>query len=61
MMLGGVASVAYFITGHEQTQLNRDLFFHFFGVFLASKGSNYLELICNCSKFMKLSLTVSNF
>ena len=38
---GGVAGVAYFLRCHKQTQLNRVCFifpfFHFFGVFLASK------------------------
>ena len=37
---GGVAGVAYFLSCHKQTQLNRVCFFssfHFFGVFLASK------------------------
>ena len=38
---GGVAGNAYFLSCHKQTQLNRvcffPLFFHFFGVFLASK------------------------
>ena len=38
-VLGGVAGVAYFITGHEHTQLNRFCYLHFFGVFPASKGS----------------------
>ena len=44
-VLGGVASVAYFITGHEQTQCNRVCYFHFFGIFLASKRSDYSEFI----------------
>ena len=43
--VGGMSSVAQFITGHEQTQLNRVGYFYFFGVFLASKGSIYSELI----------------
>ena len=50
-VLGGMATVENFITGHEQTQLNRVCYFHFFDVFLAFKGSNYLELIyfhCRC-------------
>ena len=37
---GGVAGVAYFLSCHKQTQLNRVCFFsffHFFGEFLASK------------------------
>ena len=42
---GGVASVAHFSTGHEQTQYNRVCYFHLFGVSLASMGSNYSELI----------------
>ena len=37
-VLGGVDGVAHFSTSHEQTQLNRVCYFHFFGVFLASKG-----------------------
>ena len=41
----GVGSIAYFITGHEQTQLNRVCFLNFFAVFLTSKGSKYSELI----------------
>ena len=41
----GVAGVAHFIIGHEQTQLNLVCYFHFFAVFLASKGSNYSEVI----------------
>ena len=44
-VLGGMASVAHVTTGHEQTQRNRVCYFHLFGVFLAFKGSNYLELI----------------
>ena len=44
-MPGGVASVAHFFTEHELTQLNRVCYFHFSGVFLASKGSNYSETI----------------
>ena len=41
-----MAIVAHYITGHEQTQLNRIcFFFHFFGVFLSSKGSKFSELI----------------
>ena len=44
-MLGGVASVAYFITGHEQTHLNQVCYCPFLGVFLASKISNYTEVI----------------
>ena len=43
-VLGGVASVASLITGHEQTQLNRVCYFHFFGMVNASKGSNKSEL-----------------
>ena len=43
--LGGVAGVAYFITGHEQTQLSRISYFHFFAVFLAPKGPYCLEHI----------------
>ena len=36
-VLESAASVANFITGHEQTQLNRVCYFHFFGEFLNSK------------------------
>ena len=36
-----MGSVAHFITGHLQTQLNRVCY----GVFLASKGSFHSELI----------------
>ena len=36
---GGVASVAQFITSHEQTHFNRVCRFRSFGVYLASKGS----------------------
>ena len=46
-----VASVAQFITSHEQTQFNRFCHFRSFGVYLASKGSIYSELIylhCSC-------------
>ena len=34
---GGVTGVAYFSTCHDQTQLNRACYFHFFGVLRASK------------------------
>ena len=44
-VLGGMAIVAYFITGHEETQMNQVCYFRFFSVFLASKESYYLELI----------------
>ena len=44
-LLVGVASAAYFITGHGQTQSNRVCYFLFFGYFLDSKGSSYSELI----------------
>ena len=37
---GVMADIAHFSTSHEQTQLNRGLFFLFFCVFLASKGSD---------------------
>ena len=43
--LGAVAGVARFITGHEHTQLNRVCHFLFFGAFIASKRSNFPELI----------------
>ena len=40
-VLGGVASVVHFITGHENTVYsNQVCYFHFFDVFLDSKGSN---------------------
>ena len=42
-VLGDAASIAY--TDHDQTQLSRVYYFLFFGVFLASKGFNYSELI----------------
>ena len=45
-VLGSLAGVAHFIiTGNERTQINRVCYFHFFGVFLAFKGSNYSEFI----------------
>ena len=47
LVLWVMISVAYFNTGNEQTQINQVCYFHFFGVFLASKGSNYSELIPN--------------
>ena len=43
-VLGGFAGVAHFITGHEQTHLNRVSYFHFFGVLLAFKGSTIQNL-----------------
>ena len=43
-VLGGVAGVAHFSIGHEQTQYNRVSNFQLFDVFLASKGSNYSDL-----------------
>ena len=42
-MPGVVASVAHFITDHEQTQFNRVCYFDFFGVFFASEVSNLLR------------------
>ena len=39
LVVGGVAGVAYFITGHKQTHLHKVCYFHFFAIFLASKGS----------------------
>ena len=45
ILLGGVASVTRFVTGHEQTQSNRDCYFLFFGAFLDCNGSNFLEVI----------------
>ena len=44
-MLGGLAIVAYFITGHEQTQMNQVCYFCFFSMFLASKESYYSKFI----------------
>ena len=44
--LGGVVSVVHFITGHEQTQLNRNSDFHFFSIFFVSLRSNYSEFVC---------------
>ena len=35
-VLGRVAGVVHFVSGHEQSQLNPVCYFHFFGVFLAS-------------------------
>ena len=40
-----MTGIAYFSTGHEQTQYNRVCYFHSFGAFLAPKGSSYSELI----------------
>ena len=43
--VGGMTGVAYIITGNEelkkQTALNRLCYFHFFGAFLAARGSHY--------------------
>ena len=36
-MLGGMAKVAHFIAGNEQTQLKQVNYFLFFGVFLVAK------------------------
>ena len=44
-MLGGVPSVSSFLTGHEQTALNRVYYFLFFGVLFASKGSKYSDRV----------------
>ena len=44
-VLWWVASVAHFITCYDQPQLNQVCYFHFFGVSLASKGSNCSEII----------------
>ena len=55
-VLGGVAGVAYFVTGHEQTQYNRVCYFPFFdarNVFLASKGSDFSELIRSVNLLLK--------
>ena len=40
-----MVGVAHFITGHKQTQLKRVCCFYLFGVFLASKFSDYSKLI----------------
>ena len=40
-----MAGVAHFSTGHEHSIHYQVCCFHLFGVFLASKGSNYSELI----------------
>ena len=39
-VLEGVADVAHFIIGHEQTQYNRFCYFNFFDMVLDSQGSN---------------------
>ena len=44
-VIGDMAGVAYFITGHEQAEVNQVCYFHFSDVSLASKGSYYSELI----------------
>ena len=44
-VLGGMASVPHFIIGHDQSQLNQVRYFYFFGVFFASKGPYYSELL----------------
>ena len=59
--VGGVASVACFITGHEQTQSNQVCYFLFLGVFLASKGSNFPELIPASSTFFCEDLVMNIF
>ena len=46
LVLGCVAGIAVIITGHEQSQYTRSCYFHLFGALLASKESNYSELIC---------------
>ena len=51
----GVAGVAYLITGHEHTQINRFCCLYFFGVFPASKGSGP-EVIKLFSCSTKLSM-----
>ena len=43
-VLGLVAGVNRFITGHEQSQSNRVRYSRFFGVFLASKESKHSEI-----------------
>ena len=58
-VLGGVAGVAHYITGHEQTQLNRVCYFHFFDVVIASKGSNLTKLCHIFIAYKMLSLSFS--
>ena len=40
-----MASVAHSITASEQYKLNRICYFHSFGMFIASMGFNYSEII----------------
>ena len=54
-VLRGVASVAYFITGHEQTQYNRVAAFIFFGVFHALKGPIQNLLIFTAAVLCRLT------
>ena len=44
-VLGGMASIPHFIIGHDQSQLNQVCYFYYFGVFFASKGPYYSELL----------------
>ena len=44
-LLGGVVSIACFITSHEQTQLNLGCYLLYFGECIASKRSNYSEFV----------------
>ena len=44
-VLGGVINFAHFISGHEQTQLNRVCYLRFFNMVLVFEGSNKSKLI----------------
>ena len=61
LVLGGVVSVAHFITGHEKA---RDCYLIFFGVFFASEGSSFrtfsfpLQLMLCCVAALKVSLHI---
>ena len=45
LSLENSTSVAYVLNCHEQPQINRVSYFHFFAVFFAVKGSSFPELI----------------
>ena len=55
-MLGGVAGIAHYSTGDEQTQYNRVHYLNLFGTFLPCKVSNYSELIY----FVTVTLNTTN-
>ena len=59
-VLGGVAGVAHFSICHEQTKYNRVCYFHSFGVFPASKGSNYsgpeVKKLVSCSTQLSIKI-----